>query len=159
MSCGSRQSNTDLAKLKNISPSKCGYPQIQNLPSDEITRSSFIPNKGNLMTSCDYAALESRLGADIYQDEAMLKEYLEGSGDIHSLVAKACFPKELEGIPVSEVKSKRPDLRKKAKAPEFACQFEISNFLFWILLEIWYNWYVNFKKLYHGKSKWNPRKY
>lgn len=130
MSCGSRQSNTDLAKLKNISPSKCGYPQIQNLPSDEITRSSFIPNKGNLMTSCDYAALESRLGADIYQDEAMLKEYLEGSGDIHSLVAKACFPKELEGIPVSEVKSKRPDLRKKAKAPEFACQFEISNFLF-----------------------------
>lgn len=123
MSCGSRNTNTDLAKLKGIAPSRCKYVQCQNLPSDEITRGAFIPNKGNLMTACDYAALESRLGADIYNDEAMLKEYLEGSGDIHSLVAKACFPKELEGIPISEVKDKRPDLRKKAKAPEFACQF------------------------------------
>ena len=123
MSCGSRNTNTDLARLKGIVPSRCKYVQLQNLPSDEITRSAFIPKEGNLMTACDYAALESRLGADIYNDEAMLKEYLEGSGDIHSLVAKACFPKELEGIPVSEIKSKRPDLRKKAKAPEFACQF------------------------------------
>ena len=124
MSCGSRNLNTDLAKLKGIAPSRCKYVQCQNLPSDEITRSSFIPKEGNLMTACDYSALESRLGADIYQDKAMLKEYLEGSGDIHSLVAKACFPQELEGIEVSEIKSKRPDLRKKAKAPEFACQFE-----------------------------------
>ena len=123
MSCGSRNLNTDLAKLKGIAPSRCKYVQCQNLPSDEITRSSFIPKEGNLMTACDYSALESRLGADIYQDKAMLKEYLEGSGDIHSLVAKACFPQELEGIEVSEIKSKRPDLRKKAKAPEFACQF------------------------------------
>lgn len=123
MSCGSRNTNTDLAKLKGIAPSRCKYVQLQNLPSDEITRGAFVPNKGNLMTACDYSALESRLGADIYNDEAMLKEYLEGSGDIHSLVAKACFPEELEGIPVHEVKDKRPDLRKKAKAPEFACQF------------------------------------
>lgn len=123
MSCGSRNTNTDLAKLKGIAPSRCKYVQCQNLPSDEITRSAFIPNEGNLMTACDYSALESRLGADIYNDIAMLKEYIEGSGDIHSLVAKACFPKELEGIPVSEIKNKRPDLRKKAKAPEFACQF------------------------------------
>ena len=124
MSCGSRNTNTDLAKLKGIAPSRCKYIQLQNLPSDPITRSAFIPKEGNLMTACDYSALESRLGADIYNDEAMLKEYLEGSGDIHSLVAKACFPKELEGIPVHEIKDKRPDLRKKAKAPEFACQFE-----------------------------------
>jgi DNA polymerase I-like protein with 3'-5' exonuclease and polymerase domains len=124
MSCGSRNTNEDLAKLKGISSSRCKYVQCQNLPSDEITRSSFIPNEGNLMTACDYSALESRLGADIYNEPAMIKEYLEGSGDIHSLVAKACFPIELEGISVSEIKNKRPDLRKKAKAPEFACQFE-----------------------------------
>lgn len=128
MSCGSRNLNTDLAKFKNLPASRCTYPQCQNLPADEITRSSFIPNEGNLMTACDYAALESRLGADIYNEQAMLKEYLEGSGDIHSLVAKACFPQELEGIEVSEIKNKRPDLRKKAKAPEFACQFELTNF-------------------------------
>ena len=123
MSCGSRNTNTDLAKLKGIAPSRCKYVQLQNLPKDPLTREAFIPNSGNLMTACDYSALESRLGADIYNDEAMLKEYLEGSGDIHSLVAKACFPNELEGISISEIKHKRPDLRQKAKAPEFACQF------------------------------------
>lgn len=123
MSCGSNKSNTDLAKFKGIDPKHCIYPQLQNLPSDEITRSSFIPNEGNLMTSADYSALESRLGADIYNEEMMLKEYLEGSGDIHSLTAKVCFPEELEGIDVKDIKKLRPDLRKKAKGPEFACQF------------------------------------
>lgn len=150
MSCGSQKDrNADLAKLKGISTSRCKYVQLQNLPADEITRSAFIPKEGNLMTACDYSALESRLGADIYQDQAMLKEYLEGSGDIHSLVAKACFPKELEGIEISEIKSKRPDLRKKAKAPEFACQFENnifcikrkidSNLLSVMIIENWVN--------------------
>ena len=67
--------------------------------------------------------LESRLGADIYNEQEMINEYLHGSGDIHSLVAKFCFPKELEGIDVKDIKKKRPDLRKKAKGPEFAMQF------------------------------------
>lgn len=123
MSCGGGQLDYDLAKAKNISPNKCKSVQLQNLPSDEITRSSFVPNEGNLMISADYSALESRLGADIYNESEMLREYLEGSGDIHSLVAKACFPEELEGIEVKDIKKLRPDLRKKAKAPEFACQF------------------------------------
>ena len=123
MSCGGNQTDDDLAKYKGLSPSQCKHLQLQNLPADEITRSSFIPNEGNLMVSADYSALESRLGADIYNEEAMIKEFLEGSGDIHSLVAKACFANELEGIDVKDVKRLRPDLRKKAKAPEFACQF------------------------------------
>lgn len=123
MSCGSRNTNTDLAKLKGISPSKCKYVQLQNLPSDEITRSSFIPNEGNLMTSCDYSALESRLGADIYQDQAMLKEFLEGSGDMHSLCAKLVFHEELKDVEVKDIADLRPDLRKKVKPIEFSQQF------------------------------------
>lgn len=43
---------------------------------------AFTPISGNLMASADYSALESRLGADIYNEESMIKEYLEGSGDI-----------------------------------------------------------------------------
>lgn len=97
--------------------------QLQNLPADEITRSSFVSEEGNLMCSCDYSALESRLGADIYNEESMIKEYLEGSGDIHSLTAKHCFPKELDGIDVKDIKKVRPDLRKKAKPVEFSQQF------------------------------------
>ena len=123
MSCGSRSKNTDLAKSKGITPSRCGYPQLQNLPSDHITRSSFIPNEGNLMTSCDYSALESRLGADIYNEPEMLREFLEGSGDMHSLCAKLVFKDELEGVDVKDVKDVRPDLRKKVKPIEFSQQF------------------------------------
>lgn len=130
MACGSQEINTDLAKLKGLPQGptknnklKCAYPQIQNLPGNKRTRSCFISEEGNDFNSSDYSALESRLGADIYNEQSMIDEYLYGSGDIHSLVAKACFPKELEGVEVKAVKKVRPDLRKKAKAPEFAKQF------------------------------------
>lgn len=124
MSCGnSKENDLDLAKYKGISSSRCTFVQLQNLPKDDATRSSFIPVKGNLMCSCDYSALESRLGADIYNEPSMLKEYLEGSGDIHSLTAKHCFPVELNGIDVKDVKDLRPDLRSRAKPVEFSQQF------------------------------------
>lgn len=123
MSCGSSASNYDLARLKGITPSRCKYVQCQNLPADEITRSSFIPNNGNLMTSADYSALESRLGADIYQEPEMINEFLHGSGDIHSLCAKMVFREELKDIDVKDIKHVRPDLRKKVKPIEFSQQF------------------------------------
>ena len=132
MSCGGgiKTYDTDLAKYKGIIPSRCKFVQIQNLPHDAYVRECFIPEKDNLMVSSDYSALESRLGADIYNEPKMIEEFLYGSGDIHSLTAKACFPEELEGIEVKDIKKLRPDLRQKAKGPEFACQFEIyQNFL------------------------------
>ena len=132
MSCGggNKDFNKDLAKYKGLSENKCKYVQLQNLPSDDVvdgitgfTRHCFIPNEGNLMCSSDYSALESRLGADIYKEKAMIDEYLHGSGDIHSLTAKACFPNELKDVPVEMVKKVRPDLRSRAKPVEFSQQF------------------------------------
>jgi len=131
MACGSKQNNDDLAKLKHAELSKlpaklrkCGYPQIQNLPADEDTRGAFVPEKGNMMVSCDYSALESRLGADIYNEKHMIDEFLYGSGDIHSLMAITFFGDQMEeGITTKEVKEKYPKLRKDAKSPEFLIQF------------------------------------
>ena len=127
MSCGSQQPNEDLAKFKHINPKDCTYPNMQQLPADEATRSAFVAEEGNLFCSCDFAALESRLGADIYQEKAMLDEFLHGSGDMHSLCAKMVFKDELKDIEVKDVKSKRPDLRKKVKSVEFAKQFGGSS--------------------------------
>lgn len=57
MSCGdSKNSNKELAHLKKLPENRCKFVQLQNLPADEETRSSFIPNEGNLMCSCDYSA-------------------------------------------------------------------------------------------------------
>lgn len=122
MSCGSNQFNSDLAKIKHLNPKKCKYPNMQQLPANEDTRSAFVADKGNLMVDCDFSALESRLGADIYQEKSMINEFLHGSGDMHSLCAKMVFHKELEGIDVKDIKSKRPDLRSKVKPIELDCE-------------------------------------
>lgn len=128
MSCGSTQANTDLEKFKKLPKGSCKYPNLQQLPSDEMTRSCFIAPPGHKMVSADFAALESRLGADIYQEQEMLKEFLEGSGDMHSLCAKMVFAEELKDVEIRDIKKVRPDLRKKVKAVEFAKQFGGSEF-------------------------------
>ena len=122
MSCGSQQPNHALAKLKGIAAKDCTYCNFQQLPSDEVTRSCFVAEEGNLFCSCDYSALESRLGADIYQEHSMIEEFLYKSGDIHSLVAKACFT-ELKDKTTEEIKKNYPHLRKKAKPIGFSQQF------------------------------------
>lgn len=126
MSCGSNQANTDLAKELHITPSKCTYPNLQQLPADEPTRSAFVSPKGYLMVSADFSAEESRLGADIYQDKEFLKEFLERSGDMHSMFAWAVFKKECQDCGctgVQDVKKKAPQWRKAVKAVEFAYMF------------------------------------
>lgn len=67
LACGSQEINTDLAKLKGLPLRKtsktptdliCAYPQCQNLPNDERTRSCFVCEDGNLMIAIDYSGEE-----------------------------------------------------------------------------------------------------
>lgn len=120
MSCGSQQPNTDLAKYKHLSPKDCTYPNIQQLPSDEVTRACFTAPKGYKWSSCDFSALESRLGADIYNEKSMLDEFLHGSGDMHSLCAYMVYKKEIpRDTPIKDIKKLYPHLRKAVKPIEF----------------------------------------
>lgn len=121
MSCGSNQPNEDLAKYKKLPPSAVKYPNEQQLPHDEETRACFVSEKGNKWVSCDFSAIESRLGADIYQEKSMIDEFIHGSGDMHSLVAKMVF-KELKDVPVKDIKRLYPHLRSKAKPIELDCE-------------------------------------
>jgi DNA polymerase I-like protein with 3'-5' exonuclease and polymerase domains len=116
--------NTDLAKYKGIS--KIKYVNLQQLPHDEETRACFISEPNNNFVSCDYSAEESRLGADVYNDTEMRKEFTERSGDTHAMFAWAVFRKECESCgctSVSEVKKKAPQWRNKVKSVEFAYLF------------------------------------
>lgn len=129
MSCGSQQPNTDLAKENGVKPSECTYPNMQQLPADSQTRGSFTAPDGYEWCSCDFSALESRLGADIYNEKHMIDEFLYGSGDIHSLMAITFFEDQMEpGTTTKDVKKKYPKLRKEAKSPEFLIQFGGSAF-------------------------------
>lgn len=126
MSCGSQQPNTDLAKLKKISPKECTYCNFQQLPADDDTRGSFVSEENNLFCSCDFSAMESYLGADIYEDIEFQNEFLYGSKDTHSLFAWMVFRKECEELGctcVADVAIKAPKWRKAVKAVEFAYMF------------------------------------
>lgn len=122
MSCGNNLGNPSIARMKKLPQSECIYPNIQQLPNDPITRGCFVAEKGNLFCSCDYSAQEARVAADVYNDQALKDIFLKGI-DSHSMYAKVFFKKELEGIDVKDVKKLRPDLRQKAKGPEFALNY------------------------------------
>lgn len=129
MSCGSQQPNEDLAKLLKISPKECTYPNIQQLPADEPTRGAFTnQHPDTLICSADFSALESRLGADIYQEKSMIDEFLHGSGDMHSLCAYMVYKEIPRDTPISEIAERYPKLRKAVKPIEFSQQFGGSEF-------------------------------
>ena len=68
LASGSTQNNEDLARLKGLPPHPspkqkkeglgCSYPNMQQLPSDAVTRGCFTAMKGNKWCSCDYSAIE-----------------------------------------------------------------------------------------------------
>jgi len=121
MSCG-EGTDDELARFKGLKAGSCPMVNLQQLPHDEITRSCFVAPEGYNFVSCDYSAQEGRVQGDIYQDEAILKMYREGI-DGHSMYAKIFFKDELKDIDVHDVKKLRPDLRTKAKSPEFALAY------------------------------------
>jgi len=99
-------------------------PNAQNLPRDPITRACFIAEPGNKWISADYQGQETALMASIANDKAMLEELEHGSGDLHSLAAKAIFTEEIpRDLPVIEVKNKFKHLRQEAKGYEFCFNY------------------------------------
>lgn len=129
LACGSQQQNISLAKLKGLPHSskdapkdpklKCCYPQLQNLPADEITRASFCAEEGNVWISIDYCGQESVLMADFSQDKAMMDVFLKGE-DMHSTVAYMIFPDKIpRDTPIKDIKKLYKHLRQEAKGPEF----------------------------------------
>lgn len=115
--------NPDLARIKHLLPEEVRYVNLQNLPSrgeeGKIARSCFTAMPGNTFVSVDYSAEESRVQADVWNEETLLESFKNGI-DTHNLYAKLCFPEELSDIDVKDVKRIRPDLRQAAKAAEFA---------------------------------------
>lgn len=139
MSCGSKDNNNDLAKVKGlpINPSSkqkkegkaCPYPNMQQLPNDPVTRACFTAMKGNKWCSCDYSAIESRLGADIYQEKSMIEEFLYGSGDMHSLCAYMVYTDIIpRDTPIKDIRKLYPHQRKEVKSIEFSQQFGGSEY-------------------------------
>ncbi len=128
LACGSQQQNVSLAKLKGLPCSsktapkdtklKCAYPQLQNLPADELTRACFCAEKGNVWISRDYKGEESVLMADFSQDKAMMDVFLKGE-DMHSTVAYMLYVDDIpRDTSIKDIKKLYKHLRQEAKGPE-----------------------------------------
>ena len=102
---------------------KFGHPNLQQVPSDSEHRDCFVASPGNKMICTDFTGQEAVIFANKCLDPGLLAFYDNDLGDQHSYVAKLCFPDELEGVELADVKKQRPDLRQKSKAAGFAIQF------------------------------------
>lgn len=92
------------------------YLNLQNLPNDTETRSCFIASEGNDWISIDYSGQESVIIAEVSKDPLMIEEFLHGSGDMHSLVAKAAYPEKLKDVPVKDIKKLYHEIRNNVKS-------------------------------------------
>ena len=99
------------------------YVNLLNLPSDEETRACFVAEKGNRWISIDYSGQETYLMASIANDQAIIKELTEGSGDIHSLTAYMSYQEIPRDTPIKDIKKKYHNLRQEAKGIEFAINY------------------------------------
>ncbi len=99
------------------------YINFLNFPSDKLTRSCFIAEKGNKWISIDYSGQESFIMADISNDEAIIHELTYGDKDLHTLTAKIVYDYIPKDMPAKEVKEKFHDERQKSKGYEFAFNY------------------------------------
>lgn len=111
------QLGTDTGRLSSTEPN------LQNLPHDAQTRACFVSDKGNRWISADYSGQESYLMASMANDETMLDELINGSGDLHSLTAKMVFQQIPRDMPLKDIKKNFKDLRQEAKGYEFCFNY------------------------------------
>lgn len=96
------------------------YINFLNFPSDAETRACIVAEPGNRWISIDYSGQETYLMASIANDEAIIDELINGSGDIHSLTAYMSYSEIPRDTPIKDIKKLYHNLRQEAKGIEFA---------------------------------------
>lgn len=95
---------------------------LQNLPSDEITRSCFIAESNNILVDADYSGQEQIVLANESLDSDLLHFYDANLGDMHSYVASKIFP-YLKDTPLKVIKDKYKKERNISKTASFAINY------------------------------------
>lgn len=102
---------------------KIEYINLLNLPKDSETRACFTAEEGNKFISIDYSSQETYLLASIANDEAIIEELTNGSGDIHSLTAYMSYKEIPRDTPIKDINKLYHNLRQEAKGIEFAINY------------------------------------
>jgi DNA polymerase I-like protein with 3'-5' exonuclease and polymerase domains len=83
-----------------------GVP-IHGIPNGSEIRRVFKARDGYAMLKADYAGEEMRIAANVSNESVWINEFLHGSGDLHSITARAFFGKQ-------EVTKEEREMGKKA---------------------------------------------
>ena len=113
----------NFTQILNTGRMSCSSPNLQQIPSNQVFRNCFVPTEGKTFVVADYTGQESIVFANKCRDRNLLNFYDNKLGDMHSYVAKLCFPADLKDLELKEIKKERPDLRQKAKGAGFAIQY------------------------------------
>ena len=86
-----------------------GYSEVQwhAIPSpDELSpqevndlKSMVVPREGYILCSADFSGEELRIAANLSREEKWIKEFLEGTGDLHSITARILYDLGDNGTP------------------------------------------------------------
>ena len=99
------------------------YVNLLNLPANAETRACFVAERGNKWISIDYSGQETYLMASIANDEAIIEELTNGSGDIHSLTAYMSYSEIPRDTSIKDIKKLFHNLRQEAKGIEFSINY------------------------------------
>lgn len=70
-----------------------GIP-IHGIPKESEVRRSFVSRPGYVMVKCDYAAEELRIAANVAGEQVWIDEFMNGTGDLHTITARSIFGKQ-----------------------------------------------------------------
>ena len=127
--------HTSFKQLMDTSRLSCGNkddnsPNLQNLPSDELTRSCFIPEKGSIMIDADYSGQEQIVLANFSKEPNLINFYAKGLTEMHSYVAflmyeniRDCSIEEITNESLLYIKKHHGDKRQLAKSAGFAINY------------------------------------
>lgn len=93
----------------------CNNPNLQQIPAEEVYRSSFKAPSGRKIVACDYSQQELRLLASLSGDAKFIKFYEDGV-DLHTATASMMF-----NIPIEKVEKETH--RKVAKTINFGLAY------------------------------------
>ena len=92
-----KQTGTQTARFtapaRDVKNGFSGIP-IHGIPSTSDLRTAFVARYGFTMVKADYAGEELRIVTNLSGEIIWIKEFLDGTGDLHSITARAFFGKE-----------------------------------------------------------------
>lgn len=116
--------HSEFNQLVDTSRMSSNKPNLQNIPSEVEYRSCFTNSSVNtVLINADYSGQETILLVNNCLEPNLINFYKSGRSDMHSYIAKLCFPKELAAVEEADVKKKRPDLRYLAKVAGFTLSY------------------------------------